>query len=85
MTAWLQQQGFETEQVDVVTWEQEITPRTILQGIEQRLWTSTLFVPDDIFTASIQRLRQWMDEHYGTTIDDVYVQQQRIVVSKTQL
>ncbi len=85
VTAWLQQQGFETEQVDVVTWEREITPRTILQGIEQRLWTSTLSVPDDIFAASIKRLREWMDEHYGATIDDKYVQQQRFVISKTQV
>lgn len=85
VTAWLQQQGFETEQVGVVTWEQKLTPRAILQGIEQRLWTSTLFVLDDIFAASIERLRQWMDEHYGAAIDDVYTHQQRMVISRTQI
>jgi ubiquinone/menaquinone biosynthesis C-methylase UbiE len=85
VTEWLQEQGFETEQVDVVTWEQKLTPRTVLQGIEQRIWTSTLFVPEDLFAESIKRLRQWIDEHYGETIDDEYVHQQPIVISRTRI
>ncbi|HLZ61943.1 MAG TPA: class I SAM-dependent methyltransferase [Ktedonosporobacter sp.] len=85
VAAWLQQQGFETEQVGVVTWEREITARAIYEGVEQRLWTTTLLVPDDIFAASLERLRQWVEKQYGTSIDDVYVQQQRIVISRTQV
>lgn len=85
VTTWLQQQGFETEQFAVVDWEREVTPRAIFEGLKQRLWTSTIFVPDDIFAASIERLQQWVDEHYGATIDDKYVQSQRIVVGRTRV
>lgn len=82
---WLQAAGFETEQVAVINWQQEITPRAIFDGIAQRLWTSTLVVPDDIFTASLKRLQQWMDKQYGNTIDTVYIQENQVVVSKTRV
>jgi ubiquinone/menaquinone biosynthesis C-methylase UbiE len=85
VTAWLQQQGFATEQFGVVEWEREVTPRVMFESVKQRLWTSTMFVPDDIFDASIERLRQWVDEHYGATIDDKYVLPQRFVVSRTRI
>ena len=85
VTAWLQERGFETEQVDAVTWEQKLTPRIVLQGIEQRIWTSTLLVPEDLFAESIKRLRKWMDEHYRETIDDEYVHQQPIIISRTRI
>jgi ubiquinone/menaquinone biosynthesis C-methylase UbiE len=82
---WLEQQGFITEQWSVLTWQEQITPRAIFEGVEQRLWTSTLSVPDDIFAVSLQRLRQWMDEHYGAAIDDPYLQEQGFVISRTQV
>ncbi len=85
VTKWLQQQGFETEQVDVVSWEYQTTPRSILQGIEQRIWTSTLFVPDDLFATSLKHLRTWMEKHYGASIDDAFTQQMNIVIGKTQI
>ncbi|HZO75936.1 MAG TPA: class I SAM-dependent methyltransferase [Ktedonobacteraceae bacterium] len=85
VTTWLQQRGFEVAQVDAVTWEQQLTPRALFQGVEQRLWTSTMFVPDTIFAASLKQLRQWVDERYGTTIDSPYVQQQRIVINRARL
>jgi ubiquinone/menaquinone biosynthesis C-methylase UbiE len=82
---WLERQGFVTEQWSVLTWQEKITPRAIFEGVAQRLWTSTRFVPDDLFAASIQRLRQWMDEHYGAAIDDVYMQERRFVISRTRV
>lgn len=85
VTTWLQQHGFEVEQVDAVIWEQQLTPRALFQGVEQRLWTSTMFVPDAIFADSLEQLRKWVDERYGTTIDNPYVQQQRIVINRARL
>jgi ubiquinone/menaquinone biosynthesis C-methylase UbiE len=85
VTDWLQQRGLKTEQVDVVTFEQELTPRAVFSSVENRLWTSTLVVPDDLFATSIQLLRQWMDEQYGSSIDDTYVQTQRVLVNITRI
>jgi len=85
VTAWLQQHGLETVQTDVVTWEYQITPRKIFEGVEQRIWTSTLVVPDDMFATSIQHLRTWMDEHYGDAIDQPYTQQGRMLINVTRI
>lgn len=83
VTQWLQQQGYVTEQVGVVAWERTATPRFIIEGIEQRIWTSTLFVPDDMFAVSLQHLRQWADEHYGASLDTPHIQHKRFVISRT--
>jgi ubiquinone/menaquinone biosynthesis C-methylase UbiE len=83
VTEWLQQQGFETKQMEVLTWQRQTTARAIFEAIAQRAWTSTQLVPDAIFTASLERLQPWIDEHYGDTIDEVFVQEQRTVISRT--
>ncbi len=85
VTNWLQGRGLKTEQVDSVAFKQEMTPRAIFTGLEQRIWTSTLVVPDDLFAASIQRLREWMDEQYGSSIDDPYIQTQRVLINATRI
>jgi enolase len=54
-----------TEQLDVLTCERKVTPRAVFEEIAQRYWTSALLVSDDIFATAIERLRQWVDEHYG--------------------
>ncbi len=83
VTAWLQQQGFKTEQMDLLTWQRQTTARAIFEGIAQRAWTSTQLVPDTIFAASLERLQQWIDEHYGDAIDEVFTQEQRVIISRT--
>ena len=85
VTEWLQKQGFETEQVEVLTWSRSTTPRAIFDGIAQRVWTSTQLVPDAIFATSLERLQQWMDEYYGDTLDKVFTQDQRVIISRTQV
>jgi len=85
VTAWLQQQGFATEQFAVLAWEREVTPRAIFESVKQRLWTSTMFVPDDIFAASIERLSVGAEAFKKKTIDDKYAQPQRFVISRTRI
>src|SRR5581483_4070188 len=46
VTEWLQQQGFQTEQVKILSWQQPTTARAIFEEIAQRAWTSTQLVPD---------------------------------------
>jgi hypothetical protein len=81
----LQQQGFATEQFAALEWERQVTPRAIFESVKHRLWTSTMFVPDDIFAVSIERLWQWVDEHYGAAIDEQYALPQRFVIARTRI
>lgn len=85
VTAWLQQQGFATEPFAVLEWERQVTPRAIFESVKHRLWTSTMFVPDDIFAVSIECLWQWVDEHYGAAIDEQYALPQRFVIARTRV
>lgn len=80
---WLQQQGFQTERLDALTWNQSIKPRAILDGITQRLWSRTWSIPDDLFAASAERLQQWVEQQYGANIDDNYVQERHFMISRT--
>ncbi len=83
VTAWLQQQGFSTQETELMTWQQPQTARAIFEEIAQRAWTSTRLVPDDIFAASLERLRHWIDEQYGDHIDEVFTIEKRTVLSRT--
>ncbi|HZR43321.1 MAG TPA: class I SAM-dependent methyltransferase [Ktedonobacteraceae bacterium] len=85
VTAWLQEQGFQTEQWEVLRWQKTITPRAIFEGVAQRLWSNTWSVPDAIFALSVERLQQWMDEQYGTAIDEVSTEEECLVLSRTRV
>jgi ubiquinone/menaquinone biosynthesis C-methylase UbiE len=85
VTEWLQQQGFKTEQVQVISWQEPATVRAVLDGIAQRIWTSNQLVSDAIFEVSLARLRQWIDERYGDKLDEVFMEEQRAIVSRTVL
>ena len=85
VTEWLQKQGFETEQIAILRWQRRTTSRSIFEGIAQRAWTSTQVVPDTIFAASLERLQEWLEERYGEDIDKVFTQEERVIISKTQL
>lgn len=85
VTDWLHRQGFETEPLATLTWQRPTTPHAIFEGIAQRIWTSTQVVSDDIFAASLDRLNQWMDEQFGDAINEVFLQEKGVVISKTQI
>ena len=82
---WLQQQGASAEIIAEIHWKQAIRPSAVIKGIEQHLWASTWSVPDDLFATSIERLRQWADEHYGATINDEHEQESAFVISRTRM
>ncbi|HEY7414972.1 MAG TPA: methyltransferase domain-containing protein [Ktedonobacteraceae bacterium] len=82
---WLQQKGASAEIIAEVPWKQAVRPRAVLEAIEQRLWSGTWSVPDDLFATSIKRLRQWANEHYGAAIDDEHEQERVFVISRTRM
>jgi ubiquinone/menaquinone biosynthesis C-methylase UbiE len=69
VTAWLQQQGLQTERLMALEWGCSVTPRAIFEEIERRVWSYDWSVPDDIFAEALVRLRQWVAERYGSAID----------------
>jgi len=58
-----------TEQA-VTTWTDEMTPRQALDSLVQREWSRTWAVPDDLFAASMRKLKAWVEARYaGAALD----------------
>ena len=86
VTAWLQAQGMETEQQEVLVWQQTLTPRVLFESIARRQWTSASVVPEPIFSTALERLRQWLDNHYGATaLDEPFIEEQHVIIGKTHM
>ena len=77
-------QRFETEEIQALTWQRQLTPRQVLRDIELRHFSSTWVIPEHIFMQAIPRLRSWVAEKYGARMDTVYAQQSRFVINKTR-
>jgi ubiquinone/menaquinone biosynthesis C-methylase UbiE len=84
VTDWLQASSYETEQRELLTWQQEITPRTHFESVIHYQATSPWSVPDDLFAVSLQRLQQWMNEHYETTVNEKFIETERLILSRTR-
>jgi ubiquinone/menaquinone biosynthesis C-methylase UbiE len=80
---WLQERGFQTEDELVLGWPQQVIPRKAIDAISHRYWSSSWQIPDDIFTASIERLRSWAVEYFGSEIDVAQTQERRFFISTT--
>lgn len=81
VTAWLQAQGLETEQRELLTWQQDITLRTHLESIIHYQATSPWTIPDDLFALSLQRLQDWIAQH--SALDEKFPERERLILSKT--
>lgn len=79
------QQRFETEQIQALTWQRQLTPRQVLRDIELRHFSSTWVIPEPIFAQAIPRLRTWVAEQYGTRMDTIYEQESYFVINKTRV
>ncbi len=80
---WLLERGFHTEDELVLGWPQQVVPRKTIDAIAQRYWSSSWQIPDDIFTASVERLRSWASEYFGPNIDVAQTQERRFFISTT--
>jgi ubiquinone/menaquinone biosynthesis C-methylase UbiE len=69
VAAELRARGLAIEETRPVAWTVRSTPRENLDEIAERVWSQTWRVPDDVFAASIARLRAWLDERYGPALD----------------
>jgi hypothetical protein len=57
----------------------------MLAGIEQRIWSYDWAVPDNIFADAIVRLRQWVNERYGSTMDIPSQQERYFIIGRTRI
>lgn len=86
VTAWLQAQGMETEQQEVLVWQRSFTSRAIFEGIARRQWTNASVVPEPIFTTALERLRQWLDDHYdAAALEEPFTEEEHVIIGRTQM
>jgi ubiquinone/menaquinone biosynthesis C-methylase UbiE len=85
VTHWLDQQGLQSQESRVVRWNNAITPRLAVEYVTRRLWSSTWVVPDPLFAASVERLKEWANGYFGAAMDSPHVQERQFVICKTQV
>lgn len=85
VTDWLRSQGLHPETQTICRWKIDATPRQEIERLQQRLWSRTLLIPDDIFATSIERLQAWANEYYHGNLDRPYSEGREFMLSKTRL
>src|SRR6266566_3507598 len=56
-----------------------------VEYVTRRLWSSTWVVPDPLFAASVERLKEWANGYFGAAMDSPHVQERQFVICKTQV
>jgi ubiquinone/menaquinone biosynthesis C-methylase UbiE len=85
VTDYLRERGLEVETLRTAIWEvQERSPRDAFDYIAQRIWSRTWLVPDEVFTASIQRLESWAINHYGAEYTTPRPQHLQFIISRAR-
>jgi SAM-dependent methyltransferase len=65
----LEARGLHPEKLRYVTWQVSDTPRQAVEHITNRQWSRTWSIPDDLFTASAERLWAAAQARYGDALD----------------
>src|SRR5215469_10608579 len=85
VTSWLQEHGYQPQEIPAVQWEVTETPREALDQVTRRLWSSTWVVPDDVFAESVARLESWAKDYFGSDIDKQFKGSRQFVICKTEV
>lgn len=67
----LSEQSATLETVVAAQWRVELTAGEMLNRYENRIYSSSWQVPDDIFFPAIRDLREWAGQHYGSLDTDL--------------
>ncbi len=85
VTDYVRQRGLTVEMLRTAIWQvQERSPRDAFEYIAQRIWSRTWLVPDEVFTASIQRLENWAINHYGPAYTMPRPQHLQFIISRAR-
>jgi len=80
----LAKRGISFETLHTATWTVQRTPQELFDGFANRLWSRTWNIPDDIFTASIERLQGAALEHYGNDLSVPEEIEREFVITRIQ-
>ncbi len=82
---WLRQQGRLSQEIHVVKWNSEVIPQQVIENVENRVWSGTWGVPNDIFQESVKRLWEWGKVYYKEGLEVPHIQTRQFVISRTQM
>ena len=84
LIAYLDAHGLQPERLRTTTWKIRSTPRERYQFIEQRLWSGTWHLPDEVFTASLRLLWEELAEEFGDAIDTPQEQEMQFTIIRVR-
>jgi ubiquinone/menaquinone biosynthesis C-methylase UbiE len=84
VSIWFVEHKIAITEETIFTWQQSYVPCVSLDSIAARSWSGSWSIPDDIFNASIDRLRDWANEYYQGDLDTPRVRERRFVVASTR-
>jgi ubiquinone/menaquinone biosynthesis C-methylase UbiE len=70
--------GARGSEIVAAEWESTSTPDQDIESLNQRIWSSTWDIPDEVYQKSIQKLSAWASEHYGS-LDTPHSSPQRFI------
>lgn len=68
-----------------VEWEEHHSPAEEIEALEQRLWSATWPIPDDLHAEAIRRLRAWAQDFYGAALATPEPRRERFVIERARL
>ena len=80
----LEQLGLEPVEEPVAEWIEERTPRQSIEILEERLYSFTWGVPEEIFKYSIDKLQEWVEDTYDD-LDQAYPISWQFVIRRTRM
>jgi len=84
VTDYLRERGLSVEILRSVIWETQESPLDAFEYIAKRVWSRTWLAPDDLFTASIQRLESWATNRYGAQYTTPRPQRHQFIISRAR-
>lgn len=84
VTDYLRERGLSVEMLRTVIWETQDSPQQSFEDIAQRIWSRTWLVPDEVFEASILRLKSWATNRYGADFTTPRPQSHQFVISRAR-
>ncbi len=70
--------GAQGTEIVAAEWESTSTPGQDLERLNQRVWSSTWDIPDEIYQKSLEELSAWASKHFGS-LESPYSSPQRFI------
>jgi SAM-dependent methyltransferase len=61
--------GAEVDQIVGTEWEKPVSPAAEIDALEERIWSYTWPIPNEIHGEAVRRLRGWAEQHFGSALE----------------